>query len=516
MQGSGNQGRGGPSYEQLEALLALAPEAVFVADEDGRYTFVNEAGCGLLGHAAEEIVGKHILDFVSAEEADRLRAARQRMLGGETHVAEWRLRRRDGAWAEVEVSARLVPGGQWVGFARDIASRKAHEREHRRLEEAIRANEQMLQLVFELLPVGLWIADETGRVVKQNPASTRIWAGSRQLPSGRRGEYMGWWVETGEPIAPDDWALARAVLRGETSRGELIRIRCFDGSYRTIIDWAAPILGPGGAVVGAVGVNEDVTSLQRTQEQLREAVRAREHILAVVAHDLRSPLHQLMIAGSSIELRAAELAGSEKVRELGRSIGAITQRAARLADDLLAVAVARDGGSLPLQLAPVPVASLLAQAAEAAEPLLGSASLELVVETFGWLPVLHVDGDRILRVFANLVDNAVKFTSPPGHVRIAAERIPGGARFSVENSGPALEPEALASMFRPFWQPSPDTRGAGLGLSICREMVEAHGGSIWAEPAEGARVRVCFVLPRRGFAPVSDAPTAQSSESAAE
>jgi signal transduction histidine kinase len=70
-------------------------------------------------------------------------------------------------------------------------------------------------------------------------------------------------------------------------------------------------------------------------------------------------------------------------------------------------------------------------------------------------------------------------------------------RFSVANSGPPLPAEQLAAMFQPFWQAGRDRRGAGLGLSICRSLVEAHGGTIWAEPAEGQRVRVCFVLPRQ-------------------
>ena len=70
-----------------------------------------------------------------------------------------------------------------------------------------------------------------------------------------------------------------------------------------------------------------------------------------------------------------------------------------------------------------------------------------------------------------------------------------GVRFSVSNSGEALPQEQLGSMFQRFWQAGRDRRGAGLGLSICRSIVEAHGGTIWAEPAAGQRVRVCFVLP---------------------
>ena len=108
-----------------------------------------------------------------------------------------------------------------------------------------------------------------------------------------------------------------------------------------------------------------------------------------------------------------------------------------------------------------------------------------------------LDSERILRVFANLLDNARKYTHPPGRILVTAESVSGGVQFSVSNSGEALPADQLETMFQRFWQSAREDRsGAGLGLSICRSIVEAHGGSIWAEPAEGERVRVSFVLPR--------------------
>ena len=80
---------------------------------------------------------------------------------------------------------------------------------------------------------------------------------------------------------------------------------------------------------------------------------------------------------------------------------------------------------------------------------------------------------------------------------LRAEALSAGVRFCVANSGPALSAEELENMFQPFWQAGPrgPRAGAGLGLAICRSIVEAHGGSIWAEPAAGKRVRICFLLP---------------------
>jgi signal transduction histidine kinase len=204
-----------------------------------------------------------------------------------------------------------------------------------------------------------------------------------------------------------------------------------------------------------------------------------------------------MMGASAVEHQARGLPGGEPVRELAASLIDIARRMSGLVDDLLAVAVATTGGPSMLRPAPVPASSLLAKAAEAARPRLAREGLELEVQARGDLPQVSADADRILRVFANLLDNALKFTSAPGRVTLAAERTSGGVRFSVANSGPSLAPAQLGAMFQPFWQAGRDRRGAGLGLSICRSIVEAHGGTIWAEPAEGQRVRVCFVLPRQ-------------------
>jgi signal transduction histidine kinase len=122
--------------------------------------------------------------------------------------------------------------------------------------------------------------------------------------------------------------------------------------------------------------------------------------------------------------------------------------------------------------------------------------LALDIKPADALPALRADVDRILRVLGNLLDNALKFTEPQGRVTMAAKSTSAGIRFTVANSGPAVQDSELEVMFQPFWQAGNDQGGTGLGLAICRSIVEAHGGTIWAEPAEGQRLRVCFVLPR--------------------
>jgi signal transduction histidine kinase len=238
--------------------------------------------------------------------------------------------------------------------------------------------------------------------------------------------------------------------------------------------------------------------LHRTQEHLRQAVRDREHLLAVVSHDLRSPLAVVSLAAATLQRQLAGLPGAGPARASVETLLETARQMTGLVGDLLAVS-ASQGGTV-LRLAPLPASVLLEKAANAARPLFARAGITMTLQVDAGLPTIQADGDRILRVFANLLDNALKFTTAPGQVVVGAEAHSSGVRYCVANSGTPLQRAEMESMFRPFWQLNRDdsARGAGLGLSICRSIVEAHGGTIWAEPAAGQRVRICFFLPAAG------------------
>jgi signal transduction histidine kinase len=203
---------------------------------------------------------------------------------------------------------------------------------------------------------------------------------------------------------------------------------------------------------------------------------------------------------AALEVQARALPGGEGPRALATLLIDTARRMGGLVDDLLAVGLGGAGGRSLLKLGPVPAETLLARAVEAGQQSLVGTPLELQVRRTASLPVLEVDLDRILRVLTNLIENARKFTSAPGRITLSVEPTAGGARFCVSNTGPPLDREDLDRMFQRFWQGERKGDGAGLGLSICRSIVEAHGGSIWAEPVAGERVRLCFELPRHGMA----------------
>lgn len=134
-------------------LMELAPDGIFLADYDGKYLDVNSSGCRLLGYSREELMGKTILDLIPPEDASRLMAAKESLATGESHVAEWKLRRKDGSWVEVEVNAKIYPDGRWQGFVRDITDRKKSERKQIELVAKLQKTLGEIKVLRGLLPI---------------------------------------------------------------------------------------------------------------------------------------------------------------------------------------------------------------------------------------------------------------------------------------------------------------------------------------------------------------------------
>jgi len=153
----------------------------------------------------------------------------------------------------------------------------------------------LLRNVVDILPVGVWIMDETGKILYGNSAGHRIWAGARYVGVEQFAEYKGWWVATGKRIEAEEWAAARAIRKGETSIDEEVEIECFDGTRKIILNSAMPIRDGENRIVGAVIVNHDITERKRFEEQLREMTERdpltntynRRHLYAILETEIQ-------------------------------------------------------------------------------------------------------------------------------------------------------------------------------------------------------------------------------------
>src|SRR4029077_17918434 len=142
-----------------------------------------------------------------------------------------------------------------------------------RAEGALRDSQQLVRLVLETLPVGGGVTNGAGDIVVVNDASKRIWGGMIVGGHERWEQTKGYWHDSGQRIASENWASVRALSKGETSLNELIDIETYDGRPKTIRNSVAPIRNEKGLIVGAVVVNEDVTDRVRAEKDLKEAHR---------------------------------------------------------------------------------------------------------------------------------------------------------------------------------------------------------------------------------------------------
>ena len=238
------------------------------------------------------------------------------------------------------------------------------------------------------------------------------------------------------------------------------------------------------------------TDLKLELERLRAdaELTSREDFMAIVSHDLRSLLGGIAL---SAELLKSVERGPDpfaKVKDYAERIQRFSARMNRLVGDLMDVA-SIEAGKLSLVRSRRDVALLLRDATEAFEATAAAQGITLTTSCTTPGPI-DVDHERIFQVLTNLVGNALKFTPHGGTIAIAIERSDVVTRFSVRDTGEGIRPDLLDKMFERFVQSVPsDRRGLGLGLFIAKSIVEAHGGTIWAESTLGKGSTFYFTLP---------------------
>lgn len=241
--------------------------------------------------------------------------------------------------------------------------------------------------------------------------------------------------------------------------------------------------------------------LARALEKAERAIRTRDDVLAIVSHDLRSPLNTIVMAATLLKRPLDEEKRASQIAMIRRAATGMD----RLIGDLLD-ASAIQAGRLALEPAPVSLAPLLEEARRRFEAEAEEKNLRLNVSAPEDL-VVNADPFRIQQVLGNLISNAVKFTPEGGEIEVRAEAREDEARIVVRDSGPGIPEEQLPNIFDRFFHADRSKRGgAGLGLAISKGIVEAHGGRIGVESEEGEGSVFWFSVPeapRSGPSPPS-------------
>jgi signal transduction histidine kinase len=248
-------------------------------------------------------------------------------------------------------------------------------------------------------------------------------------------------------------------------------------------------------VRGVVLTFTDMTEIRAAEAALRDAVRARDEVLAVVSHDLRNPVGTIAAAA---ELMGEVPMPADRQQEHLAIISRAADRINRLIQDLLDVAQI-EAGRLSVRTKPVDLTEVFEEVFSQMRWEADEENVHLTVRAPAVLPPVKADRDRIVQVMSNLVGNGLKFTPADGKVTVAASEAPSGVTVTVSDTGPGIEPEMERHLFDRFWKGhAAGTRGAGLGLAIVDGILQAHGSSIGVETEVGQGSAFSFTLPTAG------------------
>jgi PAS domain S-box-containing protein len=499
--------------EQLERIVSLSLDMICTADlETTEFTKVNPAFTETLGFTQEELLGRPFMDFVHPDDVDEtIRVVEEKLRSGEKVINfQNRLRCKDGSWRWLSWVSNPRPGeGVIYAVARDVT-------EQRRMEDKLRESEAILRTAMDCSTAGIAIADAPdGRLRYVNAAGLGIRQGEREELVN--GVDINTYVESwrilhldGTPYEPEEVPLARALLNGETCDEQFI-IRRGDQEERIVWASAAPVLDDDGNVRAAIVVFPDITEMKRIEadlvqakEQAEVASRAKSNFLANMSHELRTPLNGVMGMLQVLELTSLDDEQQECVDTAMKSCHRLT----RLLGDILDISRI-EARRIEIRSEPFDLADVMQEVHELFALEAHRAGIALRMHCDPRIPgAVLGDAHRVRQVLSNVVGNAVKFTSE-GEVDVEAYLLPHGEGsqrrilFSVSDTGVGIEEDKIDLVFEPFTQAdSSRTRryaGAGLGLSIVRQLVERMGGSIAvaSEPGVGTCVHFCltFALP---------------------
>lgn len=372
--------------------------------------------------------------------------------------------------------------------------------ENERIRENLRKQKRLLENILETLPVGVWITDETGKITHGNAAGQKIWGGAKYIAPDEFHEYAGWYYNSGRPIAPEEWAVSRAISRGETTINEILKIRCFDGiTQKIIFNSAVPIREKDGTIIGAVSVNQDITELKRSEELLKNTMlelersnKDLEQFAYTVSHDLQEPI-RLIRNYSQLIMRRYEQTFDENERIFFDFIDKNALRMQGFVTELLAYS--RLNKTLP-EFASIDCNYIITNVLSMLELLIEE---NHAIVKYDSLPIVKGNETLLQQLFQNLISNAIKFRSEQRHpeVYISCKKSEGNWIFSVKDNGIGIPQEFFGKIFIIFQQVHEKGKyaGSGIGLSTCKKIVEKHNGRIWVESDSGQGSTFYFSIP---------------------
>jgi PAS domain S-box-containing protein len=492
------------SEQHWKEVFEQNPTMYFLIDAKGTILSVNAFGASQLGYQENELVGRSVLGlFLEADrELVQGNLAQCAATPGRSRVWEARKIRKDGTVLWARENAKFVQWGVnepiYLVSCEDITQRKTAE-------EAVRRSEAYLHEAQSLARIGSWSQDMSSGVMSVSPELFRIFGRDREKDDLTR-ELMG------ASIHPDDRAVVvQAIESGRSSNADIEvdhRIVLPDGTVRHVHGVSHPVFGDGGDLVEYVGTIMDVTERRESEEALRQAyanlnrvsrIAIIGELTASLAHEVNQPITAAVTnANACLRWLAADTPNLKEIRDAAMAIVSDGTRASEI--------ISR---TRRLFEKGVPQRELIEVDDIVRETVLllsGEASRHSVsIRTWLAAGFPEIMGDRVQlqQVLMNLILNSIDAVKDVEGTREIAIKSLGAGKdqilVSVSDTGVGLPPEPIDRLFETFFTTKP--HGTGMGLSISRSIISAHGGRLWAEPNKPRGAVFRFTLPRGAKTP---------------
>jgi PAS domain S-box-containing protein len=362
-----------------------------------------------------------------------------------------------------------------VAFVLDLTERK-------RAEEAVRESQRLLQSIIDNSTAVIYVKDRQGRYLFVNKRFEELFHVTRESVAGRT-DYDVFPRERAETFRSFDEQVlvAGAPLEAEEEVPH-------DEGMHTYISIKAPICDREGRPYAVCSISTDIT-------ERKQMDRMKDEFISTAAHELRTPLTTVM-GYAELLLRQGDAFAPEERKEFLKLVYRHSEGLGRIVDDLLDLSTVQAGRLVTLTKSREDLAALVGTEIAAWQGLTDRHRFSF---EFPEGPAeLCLDPGRIHQVLENLLSNAVKFSPAGGRIRVSGHRTDGEFEVTVEDEGIGMRPEQVEHIFDKFYRAdASDTAvgGLGLGMSIVKNIVEAHGGRIWVESELGEGTRVHFTLP---------------------
>ncbi|HEY0008939.1 MAG TPA: PAS domain S-box protein [Tepidisphaeraceae bacterium] len=475
------------SERRLRSLIEQSAAGIAQTDLTGRILFANDRYCQILGYPIAELLQLRVHDLTHADDlAETAKIVATGASTGKEYAMEKRYVRKDGSIVWVDVSASIIKNEAGepqaiMGVVIDISDRK-------QIEAALTDSETKFRQLAETIPQLAWMARPEGDIFWYN----RRWY---EYTGTTAQEMEGWgWQRVHDPaMLPSVVERWKASIATGSPFEMEFPLRSAGGTFRTFLTRVEPLRDSTGRVVQWFGTNTDVTDQRRAAEErehllasertaraeAERASRMKDEFLATLSHELRTPLNAIL-GWSQIIQKEEKL--SEDVAQGLEIIERNARAQAQIIEDLLDMSRIISG-KVRLEVQPLDLAGIVQASVETAKPTTDAKGVRLQtiidpLEDFA----INGDANRLQQVLWNLLANAIKFTPRNGSIRVLLRRAASHVEICVSDTGEGIKPEFLPYVFDRFRQADASiTRrhgGLGLGLSIVRQLVELHGGSV--------------------------------------